>query len=1113
MKKVRKSVAKQSDWFNHKRAAPRNTSVGWAWGGGVRCLTMAGVLMIASAVALWSQVGTTSTLVGLLTDSTGAVLVSAKVVATKVATGVDYPTVSNDTGNYTIPYLPIGTYRVTAELPGFERVVVNDVVLEVDQTRRLDITMKVGAVTSSTVVKAEAPLLDTENATMGQVVGEKKIQDLPLNGRNYADLTTLMPGVVPGDRGFAGGGTGIAGFDLVNFYAGGRNTNNSFLVDGVETRTTEFGSIALVPNLDSISQFKVETNSFSAQFGSAGNAVVNVVTASGTNDFHGTAYDYLRNDDLDARNFFDVNRPTFKRNQFGGTLGGPIIRNKVFFHSDYEGLRQHQAATLLTTVPTAKMRQGDFTEFQNPDGSFIPVINVFTGTPFPGNVIPGAYISPVGQQIVNLYPLPNRPGTGLNYLYNPDIPTTLNGFSGRIDDEVSTNDRVFGRYLYSRQNFGVPGLPHFGDVAKGDAQNLALGWTHVFSPTKLNNLRLAPSRNTWRDIAASSGKLPYEGGLGIQGINVPPGFDTYPQIAVTGEAGVGESNGQINRDENTYSLTDAFTWVHGTHSTSFGFFGVDQHENNIRRDLAIRGVFAFLPYFGGQYIGDAIPEVLIGHPLVGIVSIGLKGNSRMDGRAMDTAEYAQDDWKVTPRLTLNLGIRYEYYQPWVDAENGIAKLTTGVRAKAGAFPNGIRVIAGTPEATAAGFTGRANRALYFPSPNDWAPRIGFAWRPFANNDTVVRGAYGLFYSPPIFDGVFFPALEPPLYGLQEVAGFLNISDPMPPFNGDFDPLNGYTLASNYVTGYVQQWNLSVERRISNSTQFQIAYVGNKGTHLDGGGRLFNGAGPGVGPTQPRRPLPEYGLDEGWDSSASTNYNSLQAKVERHFTRGLSFLGAYTFSKAIDTGAGMGDTFAGGDVVYFQNSQHPDERGLSLFDVRQRLVLSWTYSLPFGKGRSFLQSGGISNALLGGWQVNGIFSKQSGFPLTPVTGAPYSGADAGAIIATDRPNRIKDGNLPTSQRTWTHWFDTTAFVANNPGQYGDSGRGIISSDGIRNWDISLFKEFQLKERARLQFRTEVFNAFNNVNFGFPDLTLIDATFGEIGSAGASREIQFALKLIF
>jgi len=1084
---------------------------------------VAGVVLLASVLTLRAQTGTTSTLVGLLTDSTGAVLVSAKVVATNVATGVEYPTVSNDTGNYTIPALPIGTYQVTANLSGFERVVVNDVVLQVDQTRRLDITMKVGAVTTSTTVKAESPLLDTESATIGQVVEKTQIVNLPLNGRNYAQLTTLMPGVVPGNRGFAGGGgSTIPGYNLVNFYAGGRNTNNSFLVDGVETRTVEFGSISLVPNLDSISEFKVETNSFSAQFGSAGNGVVNVVTASGTNEFHGTVYEFLRNDKLDARNFFDAARLPFKRNQFGGTVGGPIIRNKVFFHADYEGLRRRQAGAsggaILTSVPTTDMRKGDFSEFKNADGSLIPVINPYTGQAFDGNIITSGYLSTIGQQIANLYPTPNLPGTGLNYRYSPVVPETNNGFSGRIDDAARTNDRVFARYLYSHQTVETPGLPPFGDVARGDAHNLALGWTHVFSPTKLNNLRLAFSRNTWSEIAKSSGTTgKHLGGLDIQGINVPANLDTYPWFYVDGEATVGEDHTYINRVENTFPLTDTFTWVHGTHNMNFGFYGADLHENNIRRDLALRGAFEFLPlslFFGGTHIGNAMPEVLMGIPVVGFLAIGTKGNSRMDGRAMNTAGYVQDDWKVTPRLTLNLGVRYEYYQPWVDAGNGLAKLTTGVGAKAGAFPNGILAIAGTPEAAAAGFTGRANRALYFSTPNNWAPRIGFAWRPFAKNDTVVRGAYGIFYNPSIFDGIFYPSGSPPVYGLQEAIGLLNISNPMPPFNGDYNSLNGYMLASSYVPGYVQQWNLSVERRISDSTQFQIAYVGNKGTHLDGGGRLFNAAGPGVGPTQPRRPLPNFGVYEGWDSSVSSNYNSLQMKMEQRFSHGLSFLASYTFSKAIDTGAGMGDTFAGGDVVYWQDSQHPNERGLSLFDVRHRLVFSWTYQLPFGKGRSFLQRGGISNALVGGWQINGIFSRQSGFPLTPVTGAPYSGADAGAIISTDRPNRIKDGNLSSSERTPGHWFDTTAFVANNAGEYGNSGRGIITSDGTRNLDISFFKEFPIKERTRLQFRAEFFNAFNNVDFGFPGLTLIDtATFGKIGSAGASRQIQLALKLMF
>ncbi len=1075
-------------------------------------LAVAGGIGLASVVMLRAQAGTTSTLVGLLTDSSGAALVSVKVVATNVATGVSYPTLSNQTGNYTIAALPNGTYRITAELPGFEHVMVNDVVLQVDETRRVDITMKVGAVTTSTTVTAEAPLMETETATIGQVVGKTEIVDLPLNGRNYAQLTTLMPGVIPGDRGFAGGGFYITGFNLVNFYAGGRNTNNSFLVDGIETRTTEFGSISVLPNLDSIAEFKVETSSFSAQFGSAGNGVVNVVTSSGTNEIHGTVYDFLRNEKLDARNFFEADRQPYKRNQFGGAVGGPIIRNKVFFHADYEGIRARSASTVITTVPTPLMREGNFSEFS------APVINVFTGQPFDGNIIPSNYISPIGQQIVNLYPLPNLPGTSQNYRFSSLNPEGDNELSGRIDDVISEKDRIFGRYLYSRNHFETPlGVPPFADVAKGDAQNLALGWTHVFSPSKLNNFRLGFSRNTWNDIAKSSGKLgKHLGGLAIQGINVPPNLDTYPEFGVTGEAIVGEDNGFINRDENTFPLTDTFTWVHGSHNTSFGFTGVDQHENNIRRDLALRGVFEFYPFFGGQFIGNAVPEVLMGHPLVGLVTIGQKGNSRMDGRAMNQAEFVQDDWKETPRLTINLGLRYEYYQPWIDAENGIAKLTTGVGAKAGAFPNGIRVIAGTPEAAAAGFTGRANRALYFGSPNDWAPRFGFAWRPSGGDATVIRGAYGIFYNPPIFDGIFFPALEPPLYGLQIAAGFLDISNPIPPFNGNFDPLDGYTLASNFQVGYVQQWNFTVERRLSNNTLFQIGYVGNKGTHLDGGCRLFNGGGPGPAnvPAQMRRPLPQFGRDEGWDSSASSNYHSLQMKLERRFSHGLAFLSSYTYSKAIDTGAGMGDTFAGGDVVYWQNSQQPDERGLSLFDVRHRLVVSWTYMLPFGVGRSYLQRGGISNALVGGWQINGIFSKQSGFPLTPITGSPLSNADAGLITPTDRPNRIKNGNLPGGQRTVDQWFDTTAFVPNNPGEYGNSGRGILTSDGIRNLDISLFKEFPIKERTRLQFRTEFFNAFNNVDFGFPGLSVVSTgTFGKIGAAGAPRQIQFALKLLF
>jgi outer membrane receptor protein involved in Fe transport len=1076
---------------------------------------VAGVVLLASMLTLMAQGTSNGTLVGLVTDTSGGVLPSVKVVATNVATNIEYPTVTNSTGNYTIPSLPIGTYQVTAELTGFKRMVYDSVLLEVNQTRRLDMTMQVGAVTTSTTVTAQVPLVNTENAALGEVIGKQEIVDLPLNGRDYAQLAWLTPGVVPGARGFSGT-QDTSGISSLNFYAGGRNANNSFLVDGVESRGVQFGNIVLVPNLDSISEFKVQTNSFSAEFGAAGNGVINIATSSGTNKFHGTVYEFLRNDDLDARNFFDAQRPAFERNQFGSTLGGPLIHDKTFFHVDYEGMRQRQANTYLASVPTALERVGNFTEFTNPDGSFIPVINILTGAPFPGNIIPPQLIDPIGQKIANLYPLPNLPGTSSNYLANPVIPSTNDEFSGRIDHEFSTKDRIFARYIFQDYYLLLLWPPLLPDVRSGRSQNQVLGWTHGFSPAVLNDLHLGYMRDVYRGVQQDEGKVGHLGGLAIAGIDTPPAMDAYPEFAISGENAVGNGTSHFQRYENIYSVADSLTWIHGAHSFKAGFLVAVKHENNILRSVGSRGYIIFLPLFGGNFIGNAMPEVLTGHPVYALRSLG---DTRADGRATHSGYYVQDDWKVTPRLTLNLGLRYEYFQPWVDDNLGApATFTTGVGSKAGAFPNGTIVVAGTPQAAAAGFTGRANRALYFPDRRDWAPRVGLAWRPFGNDSTVVRAGYGIFYSPVVYDAPYLMNLMPPHFGVVSSVGLLSIANPFQPFNGDYNQLNGYTLASSFVTGYVQQSSLSIERRLSNSTALEVSYVGNKGTHLDGGVRLFNQAPP-VPPSPPpppaisRRPYPGFGTDEMYDSSVSSNYHALQVRLEHRFSQGFSFTGAYTFSKAIDDGAGEGDTFAGGDVYYWQNAAHPSERGLSLFDVRQRLVFSWIYALPFGKGKAYLSKGGITDAVLGGWQISGIASFQSGFPITPITGEAISGADPGSIVATDRPNRIKDGNLPSSQRKPERWFDTSAFVPNNPGEWGNSGRGILTGPGLKDWDIALFKGFQLREQLRLQFRCETFNTFNNVNFGFPDLTLIDPTFGKVTSAGNARQIQFGLKLIF
>jgi len=1038
----------------------------------------------------------TASIAGLATDPSGALVGAVSVTAHNLATNLAYTASTNGTGNYILPALPPGIYRVTAELAGFKRRVFDRVEVNVDQTVRLDVPMEIGEQKEEVAVIAEAPLINTENAAVGQVVGRKQITDLPLNGRNYIQLASLLPGVPPGNRGFAATG-GLAGVSGLNFYAGGRNTHNSFLVDGFDTRSETNLHVAAIPNLDTIAEFNLQTSGYAAEFGAA-NAVVNVVTAGGGNQLHGTAFEFFRNDKLDARNFFDVRRPPFHRNQFGGVLSGPLRKDRGFFLAGYEGLRERLGATRLDSVPTARERAGDYTEHRG------PVIDIFAQAPFPGNIIPAGRIHPVGRAIAALYPLPNLPGTLSNFLHNPIQPRTDHTVSLRLDHDFSSRNRAWLRYLLNSRKDSRSGLPGFRDSARDDAHNAVATWTHLFSPNLLNHARAGYQRSVTSFISDNEGRVGHLGGLGISGPTPPPDRDAYPIFVVAGKTVIGDFPGR-QAFENVHSLADSVTWIRGRHSSKFGYQARFKQVNAFLNQIWLRGGFFFFPVFGGGPIGSGMPDLITGNPVQAQTIVGQTAGIRGDHRANDQSFFLQDDWRVTPRLTVNLGLRYDYFQPWVDKDDTIGTFTTGIGAKRGAFPNGLIVRANTPEAEAAGFTGRAKRALYFPDRNNWGPRGGLAWRPLGDNNTVVRASYGVFYSPMLFLTHSFLNLSPPIIGFEVVQGLLNVANAFPPFDGNYNRQSGWGLANDIVNGYVQQWNITFQRRVRSGVGVEAGYVANKGTHLDGSVALVNQALPGAGPMNLRRPHPAFGRYESRDSRVSSTYHSLQSKVEKRFAAGLFLLGGYTWSKAIDDGPASADVFAGGDVVNVQNSAAPDEKGLSLFDVRHRFVLSWIYELPFrSRGNRTLDQ------FLGGWQLNGVVSRQSGFPLSPRTGANNSGSDTGSLSFVDRPDRVKDGNLPKSQRTPQRWFDTTAFVPNRPGYFGNSGRGIVTADGVDNWDLALFKDFRFSERGKLQLRIETFNSFNQVNFGFPNLEVASAAFGLINSAGTSRQMQLGLK---
>jgi hypothetical protein len=1053
----------------------------------------------------------TGTILGTVTDPTGAIIPGVTITVTHLETNLRQNTVTNESGYYEIPYLPLGEYVVVAELSGFKKAEVRGVVLRVESQGRVDIKLEVGEVSEKVEVEALAPLLNTQDATVGSVVEHQSIVELPLNERRFNLLATLAPGTSTtlGVGGHAGGAW--ANPMSTPFHAGGRNANNAFLVDGIETRGFQAGNVSVLPSVDAVREFKMIQSTYSAEYGVMGNAQINLTTQSGTNDFHGVLFEFIRNDELDARNFFDPGAPPeFKRNQFGGSLRGPVYKDRTFFAVNYEGLRMRRGQSVTDTMPTRLMKTGNFSEWLSlptPTQIFDPM----TGQPFPGNIIPDSRIHPTARKVLSYYPDPILPGLARNYVASDPLRQDEDAATARIDHEFSTNDRLFVRYVINNVDRlnpigGGTNVPGFGETVDYRSQNIALNETHVFSPTLLNVVRYGYNRE--KNIATSPtlGKAGTTASFGIPGANPPAVLDGVPLFAVQGLPSVGDRlYAPVQRHENVHQVTDDLTIIRGTHTFKAGgdfrYIGIndDRSENRHRGYYIFRNVYA-----RGQ---NGLPELLLGIPNQAERALG---ETREDARSRFYSFYFNDDWKVTTNFTLNLGIRYEYREPWVDDFfDTLATFTTGAKGFKSVFPEGKLVSANTPEAEQAGFTGRAKRALYFPDKNNWGPRLGFAWRPFGSGSTTLRGGYGIFYNLAIFNSQFLLSFVPPhfvqeRYFADPVIPTLSLNNPFPSAAISTAPQGGLGLSNDFVDGYVQQWSFSVQRQLTQNLALDIAYAGNKGTHLDAL-RNLNAALPGTGDIQARRPFPLWGQFLIADSRAASSYHSLQLKAEKRYSSDLSFLAAYTWSHNLENAAAEGGP---GGIVHVQDEFNTDaEKANAVFDVRHRLSFSFIYGLPIGNGKRFMNATGPVDWFLGGWQFSGVTSLQSGFWVRPVTGANRAGTGSGL----DRPNRHCNGNLPSDQRTVDLWFDTSCFVPNDIGAFGNAGSNILNTDGIINSDLAIHKSFKLGEHQSLQFRTEFFNAFNHPNFGAPSATVLaPATFGRIFAAGPAREIQFGLK---
>jgi hypothetical protein len=1050
------------------------------------------VLLLATST--FSQTDRAS-LRGVVKDPNGAVVVDSTIRLVNLANNQTRTTVSNQEGEFALTSLLPGDYRLEAEAPNFTKAVLR-LKLLVNQQVQVDVPLEVRADFAVDRDLGVAEILKTESAVQGAVIENRQITDLPLDGRNFYELSLLVPGAVPPAPGSAGSVRGDFAFSV----NGAREDSNNFLLDGVYNVDPKLNTFAVRPPVDAIREFEIATSTYDAAFGRNPGAQVNVVLKSGTNDLHGGLYAFHRNAALDARNYFaPANEPAPKyiRNQFGFSVGGPIRKNGTFFFGDYEGTRSRQGITRVTNVPTLRERNGDFTQ-----SLFGVPRNPLTGAPFAGGVIPDFFIHPIGRAIAGLYPLPNRSAAFANFVSSPVQRDDNDHFDARVDHTLRDTTSLVFRYSFGDRNYFEPfagptlaAIPGYGNDVPRRSQNAMTGLTHVFSPRFVNDARVAFNRVASSVIQEGQGTS-INRQVGMPDLSANPRDFGLSFISVPGFSPLGhEGNNPQSTVTNTFQILDTASYVRDSHLLKFGG-DVRIVQQNGFRDVQSRGFLQFTPF---AYTGNALADLLLGLPTV-------TGGARVDNAQHLRAEsyhfFFNDNFRVRRNLMISAGLRYEYNSPPVDSQDRANLYDVATRSL---VPVGT---AGMP------------RAGYESDKNNFAPRLGLAWTLNETHTTVLRAGYGIYYdtSPlapgealyfnrPFFDfNLFFP-----------LPGFpLSVSDPFPAFFPFPLPDSAQAIQRDLRTPYMQHWNVSVQQQLGASRVVEVAYVGSKGSKLlsarDTNQPQPSALPPGL-PFVPR-PIPQFDEINTIESRANSNYHSLQTRFQQRLSRGLAMLASYTWSKSIDDASNFFPS--AGDPNYPQNSYDlRAERGPSNFDVRHRLSVSYVYDLPFGKGRPFVEDNGFWTTVLSGWQTGGIVTLQSGRPFTVAlireldnSGTGFSALGFGA---NDRPNLI--GDPSAGPRTTERWFNTGAFAFPAPGTFGNAGRNIVQGPGFQSVNASLIKNTQLSERFNLQFRAEAFNLFNHPNFDLPDNFMGSPTFGQITSARDPRHLQFGLKLLF
>jgi Carboxypeptidase regulatory-like domain len=1112
----------------------------------ISCVLAGALCLIGLSGAAFAQ--TTASLKGTVTDSSGAVVPGAVMALTSSETGAQHETISSESGTYEFPALQPGTYRLTTQKKGFAQIASAGIRLEVNQVARLDVSMHLGAINDTVEVTAAAPLLEQSTSQIGQVIETKAVSDLPLNGRNFAQLAILGTGVVGvgfGPSGTIGSGTRPddprPGAELMS--NGNREMTNDYLLDGVDDNFRRNALITVRPTVEDILEFKIQTNLFGAEQGRNSGATIDVITKSGSNSYHGSIFEFVRNNDFDARNFFNAvgtPQPEYHQNQFGGSMGGPIIHNKLFFFADYEGFRKLQGTTTsVNTVPTIAERSGDFSGIPQAiydPATLVPAPGTASGymrQPFPGNIIPTSRFDPVTSRVIQAYPLPTLAGLTNNQFTNPVLGQNNDTGDGRIDWNLNANNTIFGRF--SRQDtltntpstFGfrtIPGLSipvslgnstNYAGRAPMNNYNAVAAYVHVFSSTFLVDTRIGFSRFAMRNVDSTA---PTSGAglgqmLGIPNSNQEPESLGFPIFSLTGYTGIGGPTAiPTIRYENTFNPITNFTKVFGRHTFKWGASVVrrqivDFQDNSGNGSYSFDSTFDNNPNSAGNS-GNAMVDFLLGVP--GGVSQAFQ-LAWAGTRLLEVGIYAADDWRVTNRLTLNLGLRWEYLPPPVEVDNRFANFDTQ-----------------TGKVLIAGYNSDANVGVQTQH-KMFAPRFGFAYQ--LAKRTVLRGGFGIFYNASGNGGALYRLHRQLPFGAtttvvinEQSPTYLTVAQGLPlnPSLNVASIVNNptgswYSIPSNYKNAYAEQFNFGVERELPFNIVVKASYIGNLGRDLDVTYNI-NQPIPGPGPVGPRELLYSIAPGVSGDSYAATDglsaYHSLQVTAQKRFSSGLSLLSAYTYSHSIDDVPLQEG--GGGDGPVPQDPLHRNlDFASSSFDIRHRFTQTVNYYLPFGKGQAFNLRNAWADKVFGGWQVNVILTAQTGLPFTPVLA--NSVANTGS---SSRPNIASGVSATLSNSTINNWFNTSfnvpGAVWSTPALYtfGNAGRNILRGPSRFNLDASLFKDVAVGERVHVQFRGELFNIFNHPQFDLPNATIGNAQAGIISSTlGTPRDIQLGIRLAF